>query len=100
MAYCGGNWNNGGNAGVFYVNLNNARSNANDNIGFRAALATMLYVRSCILKGLHPVQGGKRIASPWPLPKNMPSCMHECGMPQVSHVDRKSCNAPKGIVHS
>ena len=40
MANCGGNWNNGGNAGVFYVNLNNARSNANYNIGFRAALAT------------------------------------------------------------
>lgn len=34
----GGNWNNGGNAGVFALNLNNARSNANTNIGFRPAL--------------------------------------------------------------
>lgn len=38
MPICGGNWNNTGNAGVFYVNLNNPRSNANDNIGFRSAL--------------------------------------------------------------
>ena len=33
----GGNFNNGANAGVFYLNLNNAPSNANYNIGFRAA---------------------------------------------------------------
>lgn len=33
----GGNWNNGSNAGVFYLNLNNAASNTNTNIGFRAA---------------------------------------------------------------
>jgi len=32
----GGNWNNGGNAGVFSLNLNNAPSNTNTNIGFRA----------------------------------------------------------------
>ena len=35
--YRGGNWNNGGNAGVFYLNGTNDRSNANDNIGFRSA---------------------------------------------------------------
>lgn len=34
----GGNWNNGANAGAFSVNLNNPRSNANGNIGFRPAL--------------------------------------------------------------
>ena len=33
----GGNWNNGANAGVFYGNLNNARSNVNTNIGGRSA---------------------------------------------------------------
>lgn len=38
MPNCGGNWNNGANAGVFYVNLNNHRSNSNSNIGFRSAL--------------------------------------------------------------
>jgi len=32
-----GNWNNGANAGVFTVNLNNAPSNTNTNIGFRCA---------------------------------------------------------------
>ena len=32
----GGNWNNSSNAGVWALNLNNARSNSNDNVGFRA----------------------------------------------------------------
>ena len=40
----GGNWNNGANAGVFYSNLNNHRSNANDNIGGRSA-----YILHCLL---------------------------------------------------
>jgi hypothetical protein len=35
----GGNWNNGVKAGLFYSNGNNTRSNANGNIGFRAALS-------------------------------------------------------------
>jgi hypothetical protein len=34
----GGNWNNVSKAGVFYLNLNNERSNSNNNIGFRSAL--------------------------------------------------------------
>ncbi|MBD9191025.1 MAG: hypothetical protein EGP96_00505 [Roseburia inulinivorans] len=38
LPICGGNWNNGANAGVFNLNLNNPRSNANWNIGFRSAL--------------------------------------------------------------
>ena len=33
----GGNWNNTSNAGVPYLNLNNPRSNSNNNIGFRLA---------------------------------------------------------------
>ncbi len=41
MPICGGNWNNGANTGVFNVNLNNARSNVNSNIGFRSALPSM-----------------------------------------------------------
>lgn len=32
----GGNWSNGSNAGVWAVNWNNARTNSNDNVGFRA----------------------------------------------------------------
>ena len=35
-AISGGNWNNGSNAGVWALNLNNARGNSNNNIGFRA----------------------------------------------------------------
>ena len=38
LPICGGNYNNTSNAGVFYVNLNNLRSNTNGNIGFRSAL--------------------------------------------------------------
>jgi hypothetical protein len=37
----GGNWNNGTNAGVFALNLNNARSNSNNNRGFRSALLSL-----------------------------------------------------------
>lgn len=36
----GGNWNNGANAGLGYLNLNNSRANSNSNIGFRPALDT------------------------------------------------------------
>lgn len=32
----GGTWNDGGTAGVWALNLNNVRSNANGNVGFRA----------------------------------------------------------------
>lgn len=33
----GGNWNNTSNAGVWALNLNNNRTNSNNNVGFRAA---------------------------------------------------------------
>lgn len=45
----GGNWNNGANAGLGYLNLNNSRANANGNIGFRPALDDS--ARSNCLKG-------------------------------------------------
>ena len=32
----GGNWNNGSNASVWAFNLNNVRSNSNNNVGFRS----------------------------------------------------------------
>jgi len=32
----GGNWNNGTNAGVWAANLNNYRTNSNNNVGFRS----------------------------------------------------------------
>lgn len=35
--FCGGSWNNGSNAGLGALNLNNAASNANSNIGARLA---------------------------------------------------------------
>jgi RNA-directed DNA polymerase len=46
MARRGGNWNNGSNAGVFALNLNNLRSNTNTNNGFRPAL---LYSQKLVL---------------------------------------------------
>lgn len=45
MAYYGGNWSNGANAGLFNLNVNNAASNANSNIGGRLANDTL--ARSC-----------------------------------------------------
>ena len=36
-AYYGGNYGNGANAGLFYLNVNNAASNSNTNIGGRLA---------------------------------------------------------------
>ena len=33
--YVGGNWDNGSNAGVSYVNANNSLSNSNNNVGSR-----------------------------------------------------------------
>ena len=43
----GGNWNNGGNAGVFNSNLNNPRSNSNTNIGGRSAFRQQHTVQTC-----------------------------------------------------
>lgn len=36
LPHAGGNWNNGANAGVFAVNLNNNSDNDNNNNGARA----------------------------------------------------------------
>jgi hypothetical protein len=36
----GGNWNNGSNAGVFALNLNNSSANSNINVGFRDCMHT------------------------------------------------------------
>lgn len=46
----GGNWNNGTNAGLGALNLNNSRANSNSNIGFRPALDDNT-ARSTCLKG-------------------------------------------------
>ena len=35
VLFVGGNWNNGGNAGLFYFNANNTSSNSNSNVGAR-----------------------------------------------------------------
>ena len=34
----GGNWNNGSNAGVWTLNVNNSRANSNNNVGSRAVI--------------------------------------------------------------
>jgi hypothetical protein len=54
----GGNWNNGANARAgFYLNLNNAPSDRNINIGFRAALSH--HVRNYKLNGFIGSTGDK-----------------------------------------
>ena len=35
VLHVGGNWNNGGNAGLFYFNANNSSSDTNSNVGAR-----------------------------------------------------------------
>ena len=37
----GGSWNNGVGAGVFALNVNDARANSNPNVGFRAAFVNL-----------------------------------------------------------
>ena len=61
VIYRGGYWNNGANAGVFYLNGNNSRSNVNTNIGFRAALALFVYFLRAKAQQKHQ---GKRDAFP------------------------------------
>lgn len=57
----GGAWSYGAAAGVFYLNGNNSRSNANTNIGFRAALALFVYFLRAKAQQKHQ---GKRDAFP------------------------------------
>ena len=47
----GGNWNNGSNAGAFTLNLNNAPTDTNTNIGFRVARSLSSTVRFMSLIG-------------------------------------------------
>lgn len=61
VIFRGGSWSNGANAGVFYLNGNNSRSNANTNIGFRAALALFVYFLRAKAQQKHQ---GKRDAFP------------------------------------
>ncbi len=69
----GGNWNNGSRAGVFALNLNNARSNANANIGFRPASGDRQKVSAYGPPHRAPSKGP---AIPGQVPKNMnrPGC--------------------------
>lgn len=54
----GGNWNNGANAGVFALNLNNLRTNVNTNIGFRVALAPQVRSRATtVTRTVHGAKG-------------------------------------------
>jgi hypothetical protein len=59
--YRGGNWNNGANAGVFYLNGNNSRGSSNTSIGFRSALALIVY---CLRAKAQQEHQGKRDAFP------------------------------------
>ena len=64
----GGNWNNGARAGVFALNLNNARSNANTNIGFRPASGDR---QKGVPQGAHHRTPSKGPAILGQAPKNM-----------------------------
>lgn len=56
----GGDWNDGASAGVFALNLNNNRTNSNDNVGFRSALLSLpeginsrVYIQCLRRKGIY-----------------------------------------------
>lgn len=51
----GGNWNNGANAGLAALNLNNSRANTNTNIGFRPAFGSSQNNDAGRVLALHPV---------------------------------------------
>jgi len=58
LPIAGGNWNNGGNAGLAALNCNNERSNTNNNIGFRPALgATSEGATATAARPAHPSKG-------------------------------------------
>ena len=52
----GGNWNNGVNAGMFNLNVNNAATNRNTNIGFRTMLGLLRAIKH---SSLIPPREGK-----------------------------------------
>ena len=50
----GGNWNNGSNAGVWAMNVNNSRTNSNNNYGFRSDfISPHTFNRDSGIKGDH-----------------------------------------------
>ena len=63
----GGNFNNEANAGVFALNLNNAPSNSNYNIGFRAA--TIIGFRPTAGPVNQPLPQCDEMLESWPLPE-------------------------------
>jgi hypothetical protein len=57
LPIAGGNWNNGADNGVFNLNLNNPRSNSNNNIGFRGSCSALLLRR--VMVRAHPHGGAQ-----------------------------------------
>lgn len=57
----GGNYENEDNAGVFALNLNNAPSNSNDNIGFRCIY--FIFARFFIPKGIRRTRPEKYLGA-------------------------------------
>lgn len=55
-----GNWNNGSNAGGRFRNLNNARSNANNNVGFADSMPNKPYAACADRQRGSPCRGLRR----------------------------------------
>lgn len=64
----GGNWNNAANAGVWALNLNNARSNSNNNVSFRADSASP---RTAQADGGAKGDAFRRVGDVWPTAKSV-----------------------------
>jgi len=55
---CGGNWNNAGKAGLWYLNGNNDASNSNSNIGARLSFLSLVNWRERPLQEIY-------VLAPW-----------------------------------
>lgn len=87
----GGNWNNGSRAGVFALNLNNARSNSNTNIGCRPASGDCQKDWPYGSNHRAPSKGPKVLGQ---APKNMnrPRCRSNPQGPNFASVETKGAS--------
>ena len=73
----GGNWSNSSRAGAFALNLNNSRSNASTNIGFRPASGVRQKAKAQGLSHRTPPKGPV-ILGQVPKKINRPECRSTC----------------------
>lgn len=81
----GGNWNNGANAGVWALNLNNVRGNSNNNVGFRSDSVPYMPYAACAdwQRGSHRRALRRNV---WPQPPLVASADHVARLAKIGVV--------------